>query len=71
MSGLPGSGESRRASELYKSTGTPIVSMDILQKRMGISPDDDQGKVVQVALEELRGFQGKTISDLGCYITDG
>ena len=52
MCGLPGSGKdtwlAKQRSEL------PVVSLDNIRKEMRIDPTDDQGKVIQVAMERCR-----------------
>ena len=52
MSGLPGTGKDTYISERFPDL--PVVSLDLIRRRMGVSPRDDQGRVVQAAREEAR-----------------
>ncbi len=52
MSGLPGVGKDTYIRNNFPNL--PVVSMDVIRRRMDISPRDDQGRVVQAAKEEAR-----------------
>ena len=52
LSGLPGSGKDTWISQA--ATDLPVVSLDTIRKRIGVSPDDNQGVVVERAKEEAR-----------------
>jgi predicted kinase len=52
MSGFPGAGKDRWASE--NLAGWPVVSLDRVRAELGVSPEDEQGTVVARAREEAR-----------------
>ncbi len=52
MSGLPGSGKDTAIATHFPDL--PVVSLDNLRDEMGIKPEDNQGRVVQAALEAAR-----------------
>lgn len=52
MSGLPGSGKDTWIRAHLPDW--PVISLDGVRKELGISPEDDQGQVVQVARERAR-----------------
>jgi predicted kinase len=52
MSGLPGSGKDTLIAHHFP--GLPVVSLDDLRDRMGISPTGNQGQVIQAGLEAAR-----------------
>lgn len=53
VSGLPGSGKD---TWLKKNSTNPSVSLDDIREELGISPTDNQGKVLALALERCREF---------------
>lgn len=54
MCGLPGSGKDTWL--LLNKPGLPVVSMDDIRARMKILPTDNQGPVLQAAIEEARTY---------------
>jgi predicted kinase len=54
MSGLPGSGKDYWIAEHLADW--PIVSLDGIREEMGISPKDNQGRVVTIARERAREY---------------
>ena len=54
LSGLPGVGKDTYIRGRFPSL--PVVSLDQIRRRMGVSPRDDQGRVVQAAREEAREY---------------
>jgi len=54
MSGLPGAGKDSYATTHFGHL--PMVSLDRLRQRMGVDPEDTQGRVVQAAFEQARGY---------------
>lgn len=61
LSGLPGSGKTYHAINSQGLSSFPRVSLDAIRDDMGVSPTDDQGKVIQRAKEDCCEFlRGKT-----------
>ena len=54
MCGLPGTGKDTWIHERYPELST--VCLDDLRREMGVRPEDNQGRVVQVAKERAREF---------------
>lgn len=54
MSGLPGSGKDSWL--LLNKPGLPVVSMDDIRDRLKITASDNQGPVLQAAIEEARTY---------------
>jgi predicted kinase len=52
LSGLPGAGKDTHCRTHFP--GWPQVSLDRLRTRLDIAPDDNQGQVIQAAMEEAR-----------------
>lgn len=52
LSGLPGVGKDTWISTHYSSL--PVITLDALRKTLHISPEDDQGRVIQAAREQAR-----------------
>lgn len=59
MGGLPGTGKDTWIGEHYG--GYPVVSLDALRKQMKVSPNDEQGAVVNAARETAREYLRKHI----------
>ena len=57
MSGLPGAGKDTWITE--HGNGLPVVSLDELRKEFGISPEDNQGTIIQTAKERAREYLRK------------
>lgn len=55
MSGLPGSGKDTWLKQ-NRDNDFPVVSLDDIRCELGVGPTDDQGRVVQLALERCREF---------------
>lgn len=54
MCGVPGSGKDTYLSEHYADL--PTVSLDRVRRDRNIKPTDDQGEVVQIAMEQCREY---------------
>lgn len=54
MSGLPGTGKDTWIGQHLSEM--PVVSLDRIRAERKISPSDDQGRVVQLAIEEAKQF---------------
>ncbi|MCL2714687.1 MAG: AAA family ATPase [Alphaproteobacteria bacterium] len=52
LAGLPGAGKDSYARATFPQI--PIVSLDAIRERMEVEPEDDQGRVIQAALERAR-----------------
>ncbi|MBS2039376.1 AAA family ATPase [bacterium] len=52
MSGLPAAGKDHWIA--HHGQGQPVVSLDGLREQLDVSPDDDQGEVIQTARELAR-----------------
>jgi len=52
MSGLPGTGKSTWIKE--NCSAHPVISLDDIRKEMGVSPTENQGKVIVAAREKAR-----------------
>ena len=57
MSGLPGTGKDTLISSRYPDL--PVVSLDDIRRRLGVSPTEKQGRVVAAAHEEAKGYLRK------------
>jgi len=57
MSAPPGSGKDTYITKMF--SGMPVVSMDHLRIDMGVKAEDNQGSVVQAALEQARSHLRK------------
>ena len=53
LSGLPGAGKDTYCRRAFPDL--PQVSLDVWRRRLGLSPDEPQGQVIQAAMEEARG----------------
>jgi predicted kinase len=54
MCGLPGAGKDTHSRRGFPDW--PQVSLDRLRKSMDVAPNDNQGQVIQAAMEEARGY---------------
>lgn len=54
LSGMPGSGKDTWIS--HNAKDWPVISLDALRERMGVSPTDNQGAVIDAARELARGY---------------
>ncbi|MCD7883969.1 MAG: AAA family ATPase [Lachnospiraceae bacterium] len=52
MAGLPGTGKDTWVKE--HCTGLPVISLDEIRRELHISPDDNQGRVIQEAREQAK-----------------
>ena len=57
LSGMPGSGKDTWISQHYRDW--PVISLDALREKMGVSPTDPQGAVIDAARELARGHLRK------------
>ena len=58
MAGLPGTGKDDYIRKTLPDW--PVVSLDDLRDEMGVSPDDNQGRIIQKARESARDFLRKS-----------
>jgi predicted kinase len=58
MAGLPGTGKDDYIRKTLPDW--PVVSLDDLRDEMDVSPDDNQGRIIQKARESARGFLRKS-----------
>lgn len=54
VSGLPGAGKDTWLKQFRPCI--PVVSLDVIRRKMGIDPTDNQGQVIQAAIERCREF---------------
>lgn len=54
MAALPGTGKDTWISNNFLDM--PVVSLDVIRKEMGVSPSDNQGKVIQAGRERAKEY---------------
>jgi len=54
LAGLPGAGKDSYVQRAFAQT--PVVSLDAIRARLAVHPEDNQGSVIQAALEMARAY---------------